>query len=108
MEQECYDLLTSMQAGDPTSEQAIRDLLIYVEANLHSGLPADYLDFLKFSNGIEGKVGEKGYLILWSAEILPEVNNGYEVSEWMPGFFIIGSDGGDTAYGIDTRSKGAE
>jgi hypothetical protein len=42
---------------------------------------------------------------LWAVEVLREANEDYAPSEWMPGCFLIGSNGGNAAYGIDTRSE---
>jgi SMI1/KNR4 family protein SUKH-1 len=65
-------------------------------------LPRDYVEFLRASNGIEGCVGNHGYVQLWPAEDLAERNRGYDVAEQLPGFLLLGSDGGGTAYGLWT------
>jgi hypothetical protein len=41
---------------------------------------------------------------LWKVEDLIELNKAYGVEEFAPGLLIIGSDGGDKAYCIHTRS----
>jgi hypothetical protein len=66
-------------------------------------LPEDYSGFLRFSNGIEGPVGN-GYLVIWPCEELFQANQDYHISEFAPGLVLIGGDGGNTAYGIDCRS----
>jgi hypothetical protein len=72
------------------------------ERELGKKLPAEYVEFLKLSNGGEGFVG-KHYLILWPVEELSEANKGYEVEESAPGLLAFGSDGGGEAFGFDTR-----
>lgn len=73
-----------------------------LETRLLFKLPAQYADFLMQSNGGEGAVGN-AYLVLWSLEELEGLNQLYEVSRFAPGLFLIGSDGGDTGYGLDVR-----
>jgi hypothetical protein len=59
-------------------------------------LPAGYERFIRCSNGAEGFLNN-AYLVLWSIETLSPFNEGYRVEKYAPGFFIIGSDGGDTS-----------
>ncbi|AYB32099.1 SMI1/KNR4 family protein [Chryseolinea soli] len=63
-------------------------------------LPAGYERFIRSSNGAEGFLNNS-YLALWSIEALFTLNEGYWVERYAPGFFIIGSDGGDTSYAVD-------
>lgn len=72
------------------------------ERELGKKLPAEYVEFLKLSNGGAGFVGEH-YLILYHVEELAKMNKGYEVEQWAPGLLIFGSDGGGEAFGFDTR-----
>jgi len=72
------------------------------EEQLGLKLPADYVQFLKLTNGGEGFVGG-GYAILWPVEELHSTNQGYEFAKYLPGFLSIGSNGGGEAYGFDTR-----
>ncbi|HEY4388290.1 MAG TPA: hypothetical protein VGN34_27890, partial [Ktedonobacteraceae bacterium] len=58
---------------------------------------------LRASNGLEGAIREDIYIILWKAEELIESNQGYSMEEFAPGCFLIGSDGGETSYGLDLR-----
>jgi hypothetical protein len=51
----------------------------------------------------EGMIGDNSYLILWEKEDIEELNDDYEVSEFLSDCILIGSDGGDTAYGIDRQ-----
>jgi len=67
--------------------------------------PDDYIEFLQLSNGAVGTVGKDQHVILWPVESLLERNRAYEVSEYAPGIFIFGSNGGGEAYGFDTRSS---
>lgn len=68
------------------------------EARLKIKLPDDYKAFLRVSNGFNDEVG-KGYLVLWDVTELAQAD-GYEVFEFRAGRFLIGSNGGPTAYGI--------
>jgi len=85
------------------NEPADRASIHAVEEQLNFKFPEEYLNFLLFADGGEGSIGEV-YLNLWRVEELIEDNEGYNVDEFAPGLLIIGSDGGDTAFCIDTRS----
>lgn len=54
-------------------------------------LPAAYFEFLRHSNGGEGFIGET-YLRFYEAEKIPEVNEAYEVENYLPGFLLIASN----------------
>jgi hypothetical protein len=66
-------------------------------------LPADYETFLRETNGLEGFVAREAYLILWAVSDLPSLNESYDVSEFLAGVTLIGTDGGDTGYGFRIR-----
>ena len=53
----------------------------------------------------EGCVGEEGYLVLWDKDKIEYMNEGYEVENYLKDVILIGSDGGDTAYGIDKNGR---
>lgn len=50
----------------------------------------------------EGSVGMFGYLILWPHNTLEKLNDEYMVSEFVNDVFIIGSDGSDIAFGVNS------
>jgi SMI1/KNR4 family protein SUKH-1 len=60
--------------------------------------------FLGRANGGEGFIGER-YVRLWRAEELIEVNRGYNVAEFFPSLFLIGTDGGGEAYAFDVSAN---
>ena len=64
-------------------------------------LPQQYIDFMLQHNGGEGDIGET-WFVLYPLEELEEINQDYEVSEYLPGKIIIGSNGGGEFYGIDS------
>jgi len=51
----------------------------------------------------EGMIGDNSYLMLWEKEDIEELNDDYEVREFLSDCILIGSDGGDTAYGINSN-----
>lgn len=101
-DQEFLKLTAGLKLSSPT------DMSIFEEAQLKLGInfPEDYLNFFKRSNGADGPVGETGYISLWSANELVELNNGYRVNEFAPGLVLFGSDGGGEAFAFDTRTEG--
>ena len=50
-------------------------------------------------------IGENSYLILWEKSDIEELNDDYEVNEFLTNSILIGSDGGDIAYGINEEGK---
>ncbi|RAJ83330.1 SMI1/KNR4 family protein SUKH-1 [Chitinophaga dinghuensis] len=72
-----------------------------VVQSLPFDFPLDYLDYMKECNGGEGVIGEDGrYIRFWPLEELMKANEDYSVSEFAPGLFFIGTDGGGTALGF--------
>jgi len=68
------------------------------ESALKVILPEEYKAFLGTSNGFNDEVGA-GYLVLWSVAELAQAD-GYEIFDFQIDRFLIGSNGGPTAYGI--------
>ena len=60
-------------------------------------MPDGYTAFLRRANGGEGVMGER-YVRLWRAEELIGMNLGYNVAQFFPDMFFIGTDGGGEAY----------
>lgn len=52
----------------------------------------------------KGLVGEN-YLVLWEKSDMEELNQDYESQEFLNNVILIGSDGGDIAYGIDANGR---
>jgi hypothetical protein len=89
-----------LELNPPVEENKVRK----VEIELGVTFPNDYIEFISFSNGAEGSIGEN-YLILWSIDEIIELNEVYGVNDFAKGFVLFGSDGGDTAFAFDTRTK---
>jgi hypothetical protein len=66
------------------------------EARLKVKFPEDYRAFLLASNGFNDDVGDR-YLILWNIEELAGGDD-YDIFEPRSDGFLIGSNGGPTAY----------
>jgi len=92
--------LKDLELNKPASIELIQD----VEKNLGIKFPEDYIDFMLFSNGCEGSIGEN-YIILWNTEDIIENNENYEVQTYAPNIVIFGSNGGGEAFGFDMRNK---
>ncbi len=71
-------------------------------------IPEDYLDLMRYSNGMVGCPGEEAYLLLHRLDELPKINAAACVNELAPGMLIFGSDGGGMTYAFDTRSEPAK
>ncbi|UOE51296.1 SMI1/KNR4 family protein [Mucilaginibacter sp. SMC90] len=68
--------------------------------NVNFQMPVGFIDFFKESNGADiNKNGD--FILLWPITDMLELNEDYQVNEYAPEFFLIGSDGGDTAFAIE-------
>ena len=102
MEGALAELTKHMQRKVALSQQNVID----ATARLGVQPPADYVSFMTEADGAEGKVGNAGYLVLWSVDELAALNETYHVAEFAPDLVLFGSDGGDTAYAFDKRRPG--
>lgn len=56
-------------------------------------LPGDYVEFLRISDGLQSP----GNLNILEADGVVARNQDYEVQQYLPGYFMIGDDGGGIA-----------
>lgn len=52
-----------------------------------------------------GQVGKEGYLILWEKDVLEKRNDDYKVTQFVDDVFLIGSDGGENAFGVNSNRE---
>lgn len=78
--------------------------LASLEAAFPVPLPTDYLSLLQLSDGGEAELsGYPEYVRIWPAMQSINLNDGYLVSHWLPGFIGFGDDGSEEMVGFDTR-----
>ncbi|PQO37030.1 hypothetical protein C5Y96_07680 [Blastopirellula marina] len=95
------EILSDSTAGWTRRPPATNDDIKALIASCDFDLPDEYLAFLRYSNGGEGFLCiEPWYFQLCSSGELPEYNQGYNVSEFLPGWFAIGSSGGGEMLAI--------
>ena len=64
----------------------------------------EYLNFMKWSNGGEGNIGEN-YLYLWNLENLEQLNKDYNIQKYLgKNCYGFGTDGGDKCYCFDNKN----
>ena len=81
----------------PASEAEIQKLVSYFGDNL----PTDYLNLLRFCNGGEGDLASQPVLFfLCSASGAIQLNQDYEVSEFLPGYVMFGDDMANELFGF--------
>jgi hypothetical protein len=93
------ELISSLNFASGTTSREIQAL----ETTLKIKFPKDFVDFFLMSNGCDGMVG-KNYLSIWPLDQILPLNDAYVVREFAPGLILFGSDGGEMAYGFDTRN----
>ena len=99
MKQLLEKLTNSFDTVSPATSSAIET----AEKFFNLKLSTDYKEFLQFTNGLEGETTDS-YLVLWSAEELVELNQAYNVKEFVSNIILIGSDGAEDAFAFDTTN----
>lgn len=89
--------LTELNRQPPATEAAIREC----EQKLGLTLPAEYVQFLRLTNGGEGFIGENASVMFWRVEDLLQQNEDYEFDVEQQGLLAFGSNGGDEAFAFD-------
>lgn len=84
----------------PGASQADIDSLA---AALGRGLPDDYREFLAWSDGGEGWVGDL-YFAFWATGQVIRYGDDYRVPFYVPGVVAVGDDSGPTGYALDYRA----
>src|SRR5690348_2032368 len=76
------------------------NLIDEIQARLDFELPKDYVDFMREANGVEGEVGENGWLDLFPIEQLEIHNDDYYklLMDEIPEYYLIGKDAADTGF----------
>jgi hypothetical protein len=85
--------------NNPLAESDLKAFLNLVDCKL----PLGFIDFFRETNGADMET-DNHYVILWPLTDMIGLNKDYKVDEYAPEFFIIGSDGGDTAYAIQKET----
>jgi hypothetical protein len=96
-------LIEQLEKRDGAAEGAIDTLLQWVAREYQAALPADYIAFLRYSNGTIGR-GPDLHIILNKAEEVAATTEGYGRAEFAPALVIIGSDGYGMGGGAGKRS----
>ena len=88
-----------LNKNGPPAENSFKAFVAKIDFNV----PMGYLEFMKNSDGAEGFLNDS-YLILWSVEEIFDNNRDYQVEEFAPDFFIIGSNGGGETFAIEKQT----
>lgn len=68
MDKNIISMMNTMDLNEPADEKTIKE----VENSIGFDLPVQYREFMLYSNGAEGELGENSYLVLWPIEdIIP-------------------------------------
>jgi hypothetical protein len=90
--------VSDVQLSLPASIETI----LQTENKLGVKFPIGYIEFMLFSNGCEGTIGES-YISIWPIEEIIDANENLEVEKYTPGLVLFGSDGGGEAFAFDMR-----
>jgi len=82
-----------------------RNVIKKIEIELGWIFPKDYVDFLLWSNGGEGEVGEN-CISFWRCEDIVQLNKDYGIQNYLTENFVaFGTDGGGVCYAFDYRNS---
>src|SRR5436305_171405 len=83
----------------PARPEAIRS----AEAAVGYSFPPEYIELLLCSDGLEPRAGhaERYAVRLFPVDELAEMNAAYEVRDYLPGFVLVGLDGGGRGLLLD-------
>jgi hypothetical protein len=93
--------LADLQKNFDTTSPATASEIARVEHHFGYLFPDDYKAFLSLTNGLEGSMNGD-YLVLWSTNELIELNQAYQVANFVKHIIIFGSDGAEDAFAFDT------
>ncbi len=96
MDQNVNHLTRHFQRNKVLDLDSIQEIIKAINCKI----PLEYLEFMKETNGGEGIIGEGKYVRFWAFEELLPANNDYNISEFAPDLFMIGSDGGGNGFGF--------
>ncbi len=82
----------------PAGHKQVQELI----ASAETDIPQEYIAFLQYSNGGEGTLGiEPGWVQFWAAEVVLELNKGYQIDKYLPGFLGFASNGGGELFAFE-------
>ncbi|MCL2079327.1 MAG: SMI1/KNR4 family protein [Oscillospiraceae bacterium] len=98
--------IEKLKLKPPTTKEYLESF----ERKIGIQLPIEYREFMLYSDGAEGMVGNS-YLFIWSIRETMEINLLSAEDKTMclnsesPPVICFGSDGSDTTYAFDKRTK---
>ena len=93
-------LMKAPYAGSGANEESLTRLI----AELRIQLPADYLAFMRETNGYTGEVGDQGFVNIWPIEEVLPTNMANSFLECIPGVVLFASNAGGEFFAFDFRS----
>lgn len=88
--------------ADPANEPDLQALL----SHFGDAVPADYLDFLRITNGGEGELPAwPWFFVIWAAETVIERWNEHKMEEFIPRYMAFGSNAGDEMLVFNLESE---
>jgi len=85
-----------LDKNTPPKESEINAFLRLIDFTL----PVGFIDFFNETDGADISTDNHN-VVLWPLTEMIKLNKEYKVEEYAPDFFIIGSDGGNTAYAVE-------
>ncbi len=100
MEERLREIVKNLNLSDGAPEVSLNKLM----ESLELALPAQYVEFMKCTNGVDGFIGNS-YIQIWKVEEMTFLNDENAVNEFAPGLVLFGSDGGGEAFAFDARTE---
>jgi hypothetical protein len=94
------NITAEMEKTDGATEQSLDKL----SAHFGVDLPAEYVEFMRTTNGAEGPIGTIEYLQIWPVEEVIDLDRGRaDIREEHPEWLFFGGMGSGSNYAFDTR-----
>lgn len=110
MNSEIIELIRDIATFPAAAELLINNIAKIAEQNFNFLLPEQYIDLMKFSDGVGGFISENEYLIIYPIDEIISINQGLPVKDTSRqlgiNLFIFGSDGSDLHYGFKQDIEG--
>lgn len=103
MTMEKYNKYTSRLALQPP---ATSNHIDNMEKTFNLKFPSDYIDFLLFSNGADGFIGDINYISLYAVDDVIETNVFYHSDNIFTDFIFFAGDGGGEGFAFDIHKEG--
>jgi hypothetical protein len=98
------ELISPNWYKDPTGGVININLIAQIEKQLRVKFSDDYIQFILWSNGGEGYIGNR-YFCIWPIQQIEKINQIINIKQYLPNFLLIGGNTGSEGYALEFSSN---